>query len=179
MSRMSKLNGEGNDAEKYTLIAHDYFKRREELGSNKVANPPHSHYTYKNISTYALLYNLYIDQLLDLKLVPQEVYKVQSDYYMSMRELDVVSMTRQQASRSQNLCETDDGAFPSGTEVKARPKMGGPSALFVLLHEGYLPPRTYCEPLITLSLFVTQESQFVNYSVPRHIQGDLLSLSLL
>lgn len=86
MSQMAKLIGETADADNYTTIAHDYITKWEELGVNKVADPPHAILNYNNASTHGLLYNLYNDRLLDLKLVPQEVYDIQSNFYPTIKE---------------------------------------------------------------------------------------------
>jgi hypothetical protein len=81
MSQMSKIIGETGDAKNYTTIAHDYITKWQNLGINKADNPKHTTLNYNNADTHGLLYNLYSDRLLDLKLVPQEVYDMQSTYY--------------------------------------------------------------------------------------------------
>ncbi|CAO2655195.1 Nn.00g102590.m01.CDS01 [Neocucurbitaria sp. VM-36] len=86
MSQMAKIIGETGDADNYTAIAHDYITKWEELGVNKAADPQHSILNYGNESSYGLLYNLYNDRLLDLKLVPQEVYDIQSKFYPTIKE---------------------------------------------------------------------------------------------
>ncbi len=86
MSQMAKLIGENDDASNYTNIAHDYIGKWETLGVNKNATPPHASITYNNISTHGLLYNLYNDKLLNLNLVPQEVYDIQSNFYPTVKQ---------------------------------------------------------------------------------------------
>ncbi|KAF1846969.1 glutaminase GtaA [Cucurbitaria berberidis CBS 394.84] len=86
MSQMSKIIGETADADNYTTIAHDYITKWEALGINKGADPQHSVLTYNNDSTHGLLYNLYNDRLLDLKLVSQEVYDIQSNFYPTIKQ---------------------------------------------------------------------------------------------
>jgi hypothetical protein len=86
MGQMSRIIGENGDAEKYSAIAHSYISGWEELGVNKAADPPHAILNYNNASTHGLLYNLYADRLLDLKLVPQEVYDIQSSFYPTIKE---------------------------------------------------------------------------------------------
>ncbi|KAJ4362334.1 hypothetical protein N0V83_010427 [Neocucurbitaria cava] len=86
MARMSKIIGETADADNYTSIAHDYITKWEALGINKAADPQHSILNYNNDSTHGLLYNLYNDRLLNLSLVPQEVYDIQSNFYPTVKE---------------------------------------------------------------------------------------------
>ncbi|KAH7083921.1 hypothetical protein FB567DRAFT_446886 [Paraphoma chrysanthemicola] len=86
MSQMSKLINETSDSQNYTNIAHDYIKKWVDLGINKSDNPKHAVLNYNNASTHGLLYNLYNDRLLDLKLVPQEVYDIQSAFYPTVKQ---------------------------------------------------------------------------------------------
>jgi hypothetical protein len=86
MSQMSKLIGETGDADNYTSIAHDYITKWVELGVNKAVQPQHALLNYGNASTYGLLYNLYNDRLLNLNLVPQEIYDIQSNFYPTVKE---------------------------------------------------------------------------------------------
>ncbi|MGI4850323.1 MAG: glutaminase domain-containing protein [Janthinobacterium lividum] len=51
------------------------------LGIAHEATPPHATLNYGANATYSLLYNLYADRLLNLGLVPQSVYNMQSNYY--------------------------------------------------------------------------------------------------
>ncbi|KAF1941472.1 DUF1793-domain-containing protein [Clathrospora elynae] len=86
MSQMSTIIGETGDAANYTAIAHDYITKWEALGVNKDANPPHAILNYNNATTHGLLYNLYADRLLNLSLVPQEVYDIQSNFYPTVKQ---------------------------------------------------------------------------------------------
>lgn len=81
MSQMAQLINETSDANNYTNIAHDFINRWETFGINKDADPPHARLAYGNDTSHGLLYNLYNDRLLDLKLVPQEIYDIQSQFY--------------------------------------------------------------------------------------------------
>ena len=51
------------------------------LGTAYHANPPHTTLDYGDNSSYSLLYNLYADRELNLGLVPQSVYDIQSSFY--------------------------------------------------------------------------------------------------
>ncbi|KAL6709069.1 hypothetical protein ACN47E_001885 [Coniothyrium glycines] len=86
MAQISALSGHTSDADDYTSIAHDYITKWVELGVNRKDQPAHSVLNYGNDTTHGLLYNLYNDRLLDLKLVPQEVYDIQSDFYPTVAE---------------------------------------------------------------------------------------------
>jgi hypothetical protein len=86
MSHMSRIIGETKDAENYTTIAHKYIKAWAGFGMNLAANPKHSMLNYNNPNTHGLLYNLYNDRLLNLNLVPQEIYDIQSTFYPTIAE---------------------------------------------------------------------------------------------
>jgi hypothetical protein len=86
MSQMSSIIGEDADAENYTAIAHDYIAKWVDLGINKKETPPHATLSYNNATSHGLLYNLYADRLLNLSLVPQEVYDIQSEFYPTIQE---------------------------------------------------------------------------------------------
>jgi hypothetical protein len=86
MSKMSRIIGETKDADNYTTIAHDYITKWQDLGINKASQPRHATLNYNNASTHGLLYNLYADRLLNLSLVPQEVYDIQSAFYPTIKQ---------------------------------------------------------------------------------------------
>lgn len=86
MSKIAHLVGEQGDSQNYTNIAQDYMTKWLALGINNDANPPHASITYNNASTYGLLYNLYNDRLVDTRIVPQEVYDIQSNFYPTVSE---------------------------------------------------------------------------------------------
>jgi hypothetical protein len=85
MAQLSRAIGETDDAQNYSKIAHDYITKWQDLGINKADNPKHATLTYNNASTHGLLYNIYSDKLLNLSLVPQEVYDIQSSYYPTIK----------------------------------------------------------------------------------------------
>jgi hypothetical protein len=86
MSQISKIVGEDGDAQNYTNIAHDYIDKWQDLGINHGDNPSHATLNYGNTSTHGLLYNLYNDRLLKTNLVPQSVYDMQSDFYLTIKD---------------------------------------------------------------------------------------------
>ncbi|PWY92879.1 glutaminase GtaA [Aspergillus heteromorphus CBS 117.55] len=81
MAVISKLTDHSEDASNYSSIAHNYIDRWQVLGIAQDANPPHATLAYGSNDTHGLLYNLYADRELNLNLVPQSVYDMQSTFY--------------------------------------------------------------------------------------------------
>ncbi|KAF3037226.1 hypothetical protein E8E12_005318 [Didymella heteroderae] len=86
MSQLSSLIGETFDAQNYMTITHDYIAKWQTLGINSEASPPHAILNHSNASTWGLLYNLYNDKRLNLSLVPQEMYDMQSAFYPTVKK---------------------------------------------------------------------------------------------
>ncbi|TVY25220.1 Glutaminase A [Lachnellula hyalina] len=81
MAVIANLTGNSADSSNYTSIAHDYISKWQDYGIAHDAVPPHTTLGYGLNDTHGLLYNLYSDQELGLKLVPQAVYDMQSAFY--------------------------------------------------------------------------------------------------
>jgi hypothetical protein len=86
MSSIADLTGHKEDGLKYTKIADDYITRWQALSIAQDAKPPHTTLNYGDNQTHGLLYNLYADRLLDLNLVPESVYDMQSAFYPTVKE---------------------------------------------------------------------------------------------
>lgn len=86
MSVIANLTGKKEDAARYHEIATRYIDEWQNLGIARDASPPHTTLNYGNELSHGLLYNLYADALLNLDLVPQSVYDMQSDFYPTIRE---------------------------------------------------------------------------------------------
>ncbi|TVY44587.1 Glutaminase A [Lachnellula occidentalis] len=86
MAVIANLTGNTADGANYTSIAHDYIAKWQVYGIAHDATPPHTTLGYGLNDTHGLLYNLYGDQELGLKLVPQAVYDMQSTFYPSVAE---------------------------------------------------------------------------------------------
>ncbi|RFU32728.1 hypothetical protein B7463_g3595, partial [Scytalidium lignicola] len=86
MATIANLTGNSADAENYTSIAHDYISQWQTLGVAQGANPPHTTLGYGLNNTHGLLYNLYADTELNLGLVPQSVYDMQSAFYPTVED---------------------------------------------------------------------------------------------
>ncbi|CAF9939885.1 MAG: hypothetical protein HETSPECPRED_002085 [Heterodermia speciosa] len=86
MAVIANLTGNTADATNYTTIAHDYVTKWQSLGIAQDANPPHTTLAYGMNDTHNNLYNLYGDKELNLGLVPQYVYDIQSAFYPTIIE---------------------------------------------------------------------------------------------
>jgi hypothetical protein len=83
---IAKLTGNELDAANYTNISHSYIDQWQVLGIAQDATPPHTTLGYGLNDTHGLLYNLYGDKELDLGLVPQSVYDMQSTFYPTVAD---------------------------------------------------------------------------------------------
>lgn len=81
MSVIANLTGNTADAQNYSTIAHSYISQWQTLGFNMADSPPHATLAYNDPTSHGLLYNLYADKALNLDLVPQSVYDIQSTFY--------------------------------------------------------------------------------------------------
>ncbi|CZR55322.1 probable glutaminase GtaA [Phialocephala subalpina] len=86
MAQIANLTGNTADAENYTSIAQNYIDQWQTLGIAHDATPPHTTLAYGMNDTHGLLYNLYGDKLLNLGLVPQSVYDMQSAFYPTVND---------------------------------------------------------------------------------------------
>jgi hypothetical protein len=86
MAQIANLTGNSADGLNYTGIARDYITQWQTLGIAHDENPPHTTLAYGMNNTHGLLYNLYADKLLNLNLVPQSVYDMQSTFYPTVAE---------------------------------------------------------------------------------------------
>ncbi|TKA81082.1 hypothetical protein B0A55_02543 [Friedmanniomyces simplex] len=81
MAVIANMTGHASDGANFSSIAADYITQWQTLGVAHDANPPHTTLAYGMNDTHGLLYNLYADALLQTKLVPKEIYQMQSDFY--------------------------------------------------------------------------------------------------
>lgn len=100
MSVIANLTSHSDDAAHYSSIAHYYISKWQTLAIAKDANPPHTTLSYGDASSHGqshsgnilnvgshfagLLYNLYADAQLGLGLVPDSVYQMQSNFYLTV-----------------------------------------------------------------------------------------------
>jgi hypothetical protein len=86
MAVIANLTGNTADGANYTNIAHSYINQWQTLGVAQDATPPHTTLGYGLYDTHGLLYNLYGDKLLNLGLVPQNIYDMQSTFYPTVAD---------------------------------------------------------------------------------------------
>ncbi|EQL03465.1 hypothetical protein G6O67_006515 [Ophiocordyceps sinensis] len=95
MSKIAGLTGHGDQRLNYSLTATEYLEFWIEHSINTKANPRHTMLQYDSPETHGLLYNLYPDKLLGINLIPQPIYDMQSDFYLSaQKQFGVVLDTR-------------------------------------------------------------------------------------
>jgi hypothetical protein len=101
MAQIANLTRNTAVAQNYSSIAHSYINEWQVLGIAHDASPPHTTLNYGQNATHGLLYNLYGDALLNLGLVPQSVYDMQSTFYPTVAdEYGVPLDTRHQYTKS-------------------------------------------------------------------------------
>jgi len=81
MASIANLTGNTVDGANYSNIAHSYITQWQTLGVAADAIPPHTTLAYGQNDTHGLLYNLYADRLLNLNLVSQSIFDMQSAFY--------------------------------------------------------------------------------------------------
>ena len=86
MAVIANSTGNSVDGANYTNIAHSYIDQWQVLGVAADATPPHTTLGYGLNDTHGLLYNLYGDAELGLKLVPQSIYDMQSNFYPTVAD---------------------------------------------------------------------------------------------
>ncbi|KAN0093963.1 DUF1793 domain containing protein [Hyaloscypha variabilis] len=86
MAVIANLTGNWDDGDRYSNISHNYVSKWQGLGIAYDAKPPHTTLSYNQNDTHGLVYNLYSDRLLDLNLVPQSVYDMQSVFYATIEQ---------------------------------------------------------------------------------------------
>ena len=89
MAQIANRTGHVEDGQNFTSIAHDYVNKWMDLGIAETSDnftKPHTTLAYGMNNTYSLLYNLFGDKELGLDLVPQSVYRMQSEFYPTVFE---------------------------------------------------------------------------------------------
>ena len=81
MAQIANLTGNFQDGANYTNISQVYIDKWQGYGIAHDADPPHATLAYGMNDTHGLLYNLFGDAELELGLVPQSVYEMQSNFY--------------------------------------------------------------------------------------------------
>lgn len=93
MSEIATRAGHRGDSTKYANYAKEYLAFWTEHGVNKADG--HSMLQYDNAASYGLLYNIYPDKVLGLDFIPQDIYDMQSDFYLkNQKKYGVILDTR-------------------------------------------------------------------------------------
>ena len=104
MGEISHLVGDDSEAQRYNAIAADYIEKWQEYGIARDAQPPHTTLNYGANESHGLLYNLWSDLELGLKLVPQSVYDMQSAFYPTVKNQYGVPLdTRHTWTKSEHI----------------------------------------------------------------------------
>ncbi|KAJ8103716.1 glutaminase [Lipomyces tetrasporus] len=156
MSVIANVTANSADAANYSSIANSYISQWQNLGFSTVANPPHATLSYGSNNTWGLLYNLLGDKMLNLGLVPDSVYEIETAFYATVNarygdwESWIASVSTNTTFRDMvysdlanwinttptNMAETDlydivTGNYPGITFIN-RPVMGGVFAQLVV-----------------------------------------------
>ncbi|KAK2596697.1 hypothetical protein QQS21_006212 [Conoideocrella luteorostrata] len=93
MSQVATKAGHQSESANYSSLAKQYLEFWTQHGVNKDAG--HTMLQYDNKDSYGLLYNIYPDKVLGLNLIPQEIYDMQSDFYLkTQKQYGVILDTR-------------------------------------------------------------------------------------
>ncbi|KNZ51317.1 hypothetical protein VP01_3g8 [Puccinia sorghi] len=79
MAQIASASGYQEEGSSFHTIAQMYIQKWMKFSLNKSGN--HTKLAYQLEHSWGTLYNLFGDRLLNLKLVPDQIYRVQDDYY--------------------------------------------------------------------------------------------------
>ncbi|KAK2615490.1 hypothetical protein N8I77_002240 [Diaporthe amygdali] len=85
MGAIAQVVDQPGDAANFSAIASDYYGQWEGLAIDPTEQ--HTLLSYQWRSSWGLLYNTYMDKLLDLGVVKPELYKMQSDWYSTVSQI--------------------------------------------------------------------------------------------
>ncbi|KAL8828021.1 MAG: hypothetical protein Q9191_002838 [Dirinaria sp. TL-2023a] len=85
MSNMATIAGDTASAQNYSSTASSFYKQWEEFAIDPSGR--HTVLSYQWRSSYGLLYNTFPNLLLDLNLIPQSLYDMQSDWYPTVSQI--------------------------------------------------------------------------------------------
>lgn len=85
MSFMSTLANDSFGSQNYSRTATNFYDRWEDLAIDPSGK--HAMLAYQWRSTYSLLYNTYPNVLLDLNIIPNSLYEMQSNYYPTVSQM--------------------------------------------------------------------------------------------
>ncbi|KAI9759953.1 MAG: mitochondrial import inner membrane translocase subunit TIM14 [Chaenotheca gracillima] len=85
MAKVATAVSNSDDAQNFTTTASNYIQAWEYFAVDP--SGMHTVLSYEWRSSYGLLYNIYPDMLLDLGIVPQRIYDMQSDWYPTISQV--------------------------------------------------------------------------------------------
>ncbi|KAK2603729.1 hypothetical protein QQS21_004105 [Conoideocrella luteorostrata] len=83
MSEVVTRAGHEDQSSKYSTLAKEYLSFWTQNGVN--INAGHATLQYGEKNSYGLLYNIYLDKLLGLDFIPQNIYDMQSNFYLEIQ----------------------------------------------------------------------------------------------
>ncbi|MCJ1257038.1 hypothetical protein MMC24_004863 [Lignoscripta atroalba] len=85
MAGISGVVGAASEVQTFTSTALEYIQQWEYLAIDPSGR--HTLLSYEWRSSYGLLYNIYPDKLLNLGIIPQRIYDMQSDWYPTISQV--------------------------------------------------------------------------------------------
>lgn len=85
MASVANLANDATSSQNYSTTASAFYSQWEEYAIDPSGR--HTMLSYQWRSTYSLLYNTYPDILLDLNLIPQTLYDMQSNFYPTVSQV--------------------------------------------------------------------------------------------
>lgn len=85
MSEIARITGDENTASKMASVAQDYISKWMKLAVS--SDSTHTKLAYQLNDSWSMLYNLFADRLLNLKLVPKSIYEMQDKFYPSVSNM--------------------------------------------------------------------------------------------
>ncbi|KAL8709429.1 MAG: hypothetical protein Q9220_005812 [cf. Caloplaca sp. 1 TL-2023] len=86
MAEIARLNNDSVSADNYTATAQSYYTAWEHLAIAPSSGPPHTLLSYQWRSSYSLLYNTYPALLLNLSIIPNSLFNMQSNFYPTVSQ---------------------------------------------------------------------------------------------
>ncbi|CAK7210544.1 hypothetical protein SCUCBS95973_000818 [Sporothrix curviconia] len=86
MGEMARLAGHADDAAYYAKTARNYYRQWAAFAVDPTGHS-HTLLAYQWRSSWGLLYNVYMDRLLDLSIVGEDIYAMQSAWYAQVSQV--------------------------------------------------------------------------------------------
>ncbi|ERT01200.1 hypothetical protein HMPREF1624_02442 [Sporothrix schenckii ATCC 58251] len=86
MGEIARIAGQPHDADHFETIARDYYRKWVYLAVDPTGHS-HTLLAYQWRSSWGLLYNVFMDKLLDLGVVGDDIYAMQSEWYPQVSQV--------------------------------------------------------------------------------------------